>query len=230
MAAVVGLARALAAATLASVARWPAVLRAVIFDCDGVLFDSAAANVAYYDAIRARLGVPPMDADWRAKVQVLAAPAVLEAMFGHDPGLLAAARQAAHATSYEPFYALMEPAAGLADVLDTLGRRFRLAMATNRGSSVAGVVARFGLARWLHAAVGMLDVPRPKPAPDVIVLALERLGVPCEQAIYVGDAESDWVAADAAGVGFVAVGAVPGAPVQVAALSDLPAVLAGADH
>lgn len=203
----------------------PAGVRAVVFDCDGVLFDSAAANVAYYDAIRARLGLPPMEPSWRTRAHVLAAPALLEAMFGHAPALLAAARRAARETSYEPFYALMRPAPGLAEVLGALARRFRLAMATNRGSSVRGVVARFGLDRWLEAAVGMLDVARPKPAPDVVLLALRRLGVPPAHAVYVGDAESDRLAAEAAGAGFVAVGREPWAPVQVRTLAELPALL-----
>ena len=127
---------------------------AVIFDCDGVLFDSWRANVAYYDAIRAHLGLPPMDAPWRERVHVLAASHVLEEMFGSDDALLAAARLAARGVSYEPFFALMAPVPGLPEVLDVLAPRFRLAMATNRGSTVHGVVARFGLERWLETAVG----------------------------------------------------------------------------
>lgn len=203
----------------------PAKVRAVVFDCDGVLFDSAAANVAYYDAIRARLGLRPMAPAWRSRAHVLAAPALLEAMFGHDAALLAAARETARETSYEPFYALMTPVAGLAEVLGALAVRFRLAMATNRGSSVRGVVTHFGLDRWLDAAVGMLDVPRPKPAPDVVLAALRRLGVAPAEAVYVGDAESDRLAAEAAGTGFVAVGGEPWAPVHVRTLAELPDLL-----
>jgi phosphoglycolate phosphatase len=100
-------------------------------------------------------------------------------------------------------------------------------MATNRGHTVAGVVRRFGLDRWLAAAVGVHDVARPKPHPDVLLEALARLGgVAPADAVYVGDAESDRLAAEAAGVRFVGVGATPWTPVQVPALADLPALLA----
>jgi phosphoglycolate phosphatase-like HAD superfamily hydrolase len=36
-------------------------LRVVAFDCDGVLFDTAEANRAYYNHILAHFGRPPMD-------------------------------------------------------------------------------------------------------------------------------------------------------------------------
>lgn len=199
---------------------------AVLFDCDGVLFDSQPANVAYYNAIRARLGLEPMDAAWERAVHFLAASSVLERMFGEDDAALAAARAAARDVDYGPYYALMTPVPGLHEVLAALRPHHRLGMATNRGSSVAEVVRRFGLDRWLDTAVGVRDVARPKPHPDVLDEALARLGVAPAAAVYVGDAESDLAAASAAGVHFVAVGDAPWAPVRVATLRELPTRLA----
>jgi phosphoglycolate phosphatase-like HAD superfamily hydrolase len=88
----------------------------------------------------------------------------------------------------------MVPMPGLFDVLATLRPAWRLGMATNRGATVPQVMRRFGLDVWLDAAVGCLDVPRPKPAPDVILECLARLGVPASGGVYVGDAESDLIA------------------------------------
>ncbi len=99
-------------------------------------------------------------------------------MFGPDPALLEDARQVARTIDYEPFYDLMVPVPGLFDVLATLRPSWRLGMATNRGSTVPEVVRRFGLDAWLDAAVGVLDVARPKPQPDVILECLARLAVP----------------------------------------------------
>jgi len=200
-------------------------LAAVIFDCDGVLFDSWRANVAYYDAIRAHVGLPAMDAAWRKRVHFLAASSVHEEMFGGDPSLREAARAAAREIAYDPFFSLMEPVDGLHEVLATLRRHHRLGMATNRSRTVAEVVRRWGLGEWLEVAVGLLDVERPKPHPDVIERALERLGVQPAEALYVGDAETDLAAARAAGVEFVAVGAAPWASARIPRLADLPAWL-----
>jgi phosphoglycolate phosphatase len=201
--------------------------RAVVFDCDGVLFDSWRANVAYYDAIRARLALPPMDGAWKNRAHYLAGSQVIEEMFGDDPARLAEARRIARHIDYEPFYALMEPMPGVFDVLAALRPTWRLGMATNRGSTVAGVVQRFGLDVWLEAAVGVLDVARPKPHPDVVLECLARLDVPPEAAVYVGDAESDLAAARAAGVRFIAVGDGTWSPHTVRDLRELPGLLRG---
>jgi phosphoglycolate phosphatase len=199
------------------------VRSAVIFDCDGVLFDSWGANVAYYNAIRSALHLGPMDASWEAAAHVLAGPEVIDRMFADDPSRLARARELGRTIDYGPYYALMTPAAGLFDVLGTLRRTHRLGMATNRGRTVTGVVAHFGLGAFLETAVGISDVPRPKPHPDVIVECLARLGVAPDAALYVGDAESDLLAARAAGVAFVAVGDAPWSADRITGLAELPA-------
>jgi phosphoglycolate phosphatase-like HAD superfamily hydrolase len=157
--------------------------RAVVFDCDGVLFDSWHANVAYYNAIRERLGLPPMEPGWQERAHYLAGSQVIEEMFKHDRALFAEARRFARVIDYDPFYALMEPMPGLYDVLALLRRTWRLGMATNRGATVPGVVERFGLGAYLDAAVGVLDVARAKPHPDV-VLEVGPLGVAPAAAVY----------------------------------------------
>jgi phosphoglycolate phosphatase len=209
------------------VSRPSAAAWAVVFDCDGVLFDSWHANVAYYNAIRAALGLPPMDAALEERAHFLAASSVLEEMFGRDPALIVEARRIAARTDYEPFFELMAPMPGLFDVLTALRPAWRLGMATNRGATVPQVMRRFGLDAWLDAAVGVLDVARPKPAPDVILECLARLGVPASSGVYVGDTESDLIAADAAGVQFVAVGRDAWSAHHVRELRALPAMLEG---
>jgi HAD superfamily hydrolase (TIGR01509 family) len=199
--------------------------RAVVFDCDGVLFDSWHANVAYYNAIRERLGLPPMEPGWQERAHYLAGSQVIEEMFKHDRALFAEARRIARLIDYDPFYALMEPMPGLFDVLGLLRRTWRLGMATNRGATVPGVVERFGLGAYLEAAVGVLDVARAKPHPDVVLECLARLGVAPASAVYVGDAENDLLAARAAGVQFVAVGDGTTSRRAVRELRELPAVL-----
>jgi len=98
-------------------------------------------------------------------------------------------------------------------------------MATNRGATVPGVIERFGLGAYLDAAVGVLDVARAKPHPDVVLECLARLGVAPASAVYVGDAENDLLAARAAGVQFVAVGDGTTSRRAVRNLRELPAVL-----
>jgi phosphoglycolate phosphatase len=201
-------------------------VRAIIFDCDGVLFDSWRANVEYYNAVLTALGQPPLDIEGERLAHALSSPQLFERLFAGAPALIAQARALARDLDYGPFYRWMKPAPGLYQLLAGLKPHYHLAMATNRGVTVAGVVRYFELAPLLDIAVGIYDVPRPKPFPDMIEKCVQHFGIAADQAVYVGDSLSDLEAARAAGTGFIAVGDLAGAPVRIEQLGELPAVLA----
>jgi len=198
----------------------------VIFDCDGVLFDSWRANVAFYNAVLAGAGLPRLDEEWERRAHVMASSQLFEAMFAGDRALVERVNAVGRATDYTPFYALMDPVPGLDDTLAALKRSHRLALASNRGRTVAEVVRRFGLDRYLDCAIGTLDVDRPKPHPDMLLLCCQRLGVTAADTLFVGDAISDLEAAAAAGMHFVAVGDHAWSPQRIAQLSELPGYVA----
>jgi len=199
----------------------------VIFDCDGVLFDSDRANVAFYREVVRRAGVPPLPDDADVACHALASAQLFEKYYGHEPDLLARVKRAAAQTDYAPFFDLMMPRQGLHDVLQTLSERYRTAIATNRGATVATLVERFGLSGLVELAVGVLDVARPKPHPDLVLKCLEHFDVPAERAVYVGDQPSDRTCARAAGVAFVGTGSVAGeCTLTVMELGELPELLA----
>jgi phosphoglycolate phosphatase len=202
------------------------VIELVIFDCDGVLFDSAQANIAYYNTVLGRLGLPPMTREWERRVHFLASGQVYEEMFGAESTLAAEARQVARELGYTPFFKLMRPVSGLQEVLAILKESYRLAMATNRGSTVPEILRRFGLDQHIELAVGIHDVERPKPHPDMLVRCLRHFGLSPQAAVYIGDAETDEQAATAAHVHFVAVGECPWARRRVPSLVELPRELA----
>jgi HAD superfamily hydrolase (TIGR01509 family) len=201
------------------------VISAVIFDCDGVLFDSWRANVAFYNAILDRLGLPPMDAKWERHAHTMASSQVFDAMFADDAELLERAQSTAREIDYGPFYELMEPADGLHEILAGLRRTYRLAMASNRSSTAIGVVRRFDLEQYLHHTVGVGNGIRPKPHPDMLLVCLERLQVTAPETVFVGDSPSDRDAARAAGVHFIAIGDQELDAPRVSALRDLPDLL-----
>lgn len=203
----------------------PTTLRAVVFDCDGVLFDSLSANIAYYNAVLTAVGRQPMDEALEHLAHRLSTRQFLEHVFADDPTLIERARAVAQATDYEPFYPLMRPAPGLRRLLAKLQASYRLAMATNRGFTAHEVVRRFALEPYLEFTVGILDVERPKPHPDMLQLCLQRLQVDPAEALYVGDMISDYEAARAAGMHFIAVGGAVDAPLRVDRLDELPGLL-----
>lgn len=210
---------------LDAVPRTGGALRAVIFDCDGVLFDSWRANVAFYNAVLSELGQPPLDAAGERLAHMLSSPQLFEALFSETPAVLERARAIARDTDYSPFLQWMEPAPGLYELLAALKPQYRLAMATNRGLTLTGVMQHFGLAPLLELAVGIYDVPRPKPFPDMIEKCVRHFGIAPHEAVYVGDSPSDLEAAQAAGTHFIAVGDLPGALLRVRHVGELRSVL-----
>lgn len=81
-----------------------------------------------------------------------------------------------------------------------------LAIVTGAGpEGVAATLKHHGLAAWVSTVVTGEDVPRSKPAPDVYLLALQRLGLPASQCLAVEDTQHGVMAATAAGLRCLAV-------------------------
>jgi phosphoglycolate phosphatase len=98
------------------------------------------------------------------------------------------------------------------------------------------LVAFLGVADCLTLLLGPEDVARPKPAPDMLLAALARLGLSAGEVLYVGDMVVDIETARAAGVRVwvVATGSEAAAALDRARpdrrlhdLGELPALLAG---
>lgn len=200
-------------------------LRLVILDCDGVLFNSAHANVAFYDSILAELGHSPLDEHGRELCHRLSGPQLWDHLFAADAVSHARAKEIAARHDYGPFYPMMEPVLDLEETLAALSAHCPLALATNRGRTVAGVIRHFGLDRFFSIWMGILDVPRAKPAPDLLVACLERAEVAPDAAVFVGDTSVDHDAANAAGVAFVGIGPHSGAAEPIIGLRELPLLL-----
>lgn len=201
------------------------MLELVIFDADGVLFESADSNTAYYNAIFAEVGEPPLSlAEERAGV-FMAAMQVFELRAHGDQAKLARMREIARSIDFTPFFKLLRPPFELRPFLLEMKRRYRVALATNRSATTRGLIEHLGLGAVFDAVASAQDKVRPKPAPDIVRLCLERARVTPERAVYVGDSQIDVEAATGAGAHFLGVGARVVHPHRVASLGEVPAAL-----
>jgi phosphoglycolate phosphatase len=179
--------------------------RGIIFDCDGVLFESRQANLAYYNKVLAHFGEAPVTPEETERAHIChtaASPQVLLHLLGPDRHRQALAY--ASTFDYRSFIPYMIPEPGLVQALDRLAGQLPLAIATNRGTSMVEVLEHFGLAHFFQAVVTSRDVQRPKPHPDMLLVAAERLGLSTGELLFVGDSELDRLAAAEAGIRFVA--------------------------
>ncbi len=200
----------------------------VIFDCDGVLFESERANIAFYNAVLASVGEPPVPEHAVGDCHALASAQLFARHYGDRPELMALLQRTARTTDYGPFFELMEPRPGLTRVLGELRRDYRTAMATNRGKTVDDILERWQLGDLFDLAVGVFHVERPKPHPDMLLYCLERFGVDPSSAVYVGDQRGDAEAAAAAGMRFIGMAPIAAeSELSIGSLDELGAKLRG---
>lgn len=182
-------------------------LRAVLFDLDGTLVDSAPDLCNAVNRVLQSLGQPPVPLARLRQVVSKGGRAMLQVAL---PGLSDAEREPLLA----PFLAHYAQAlavesvvyAGMADVLAAIeARGLRWGIVTNKPEALArGVVAGFGWTSRCSTLVGGDTLATRKPDPAPLLLACRQLGIAAGQAIYVGDDLRDIQAANAAGMASVA--------------------------
>ncbi len=180
------------------------MVRGIIYDCDGVLFESRNANLAYYNAVLETLGAPPVTADDTELARIChtaASPEVFAALLGES--LVETALSIAADLDYRYFIPAMIPEPGMVETLASLSRELPLAVATNRGNSMGEILDHFSLTGYFQVVVTSRDVARPKPAPDMLLLAARQLQLAPKELLFVGDSDLDRQAAQAAGIRFV---------------------------
>jgi beta-phosphoglucomutase-like phosphatase (HAD superfamily) len=178
-------------------------VRVVIYDCDGVLFDSRKANEAFYNHILERFGLPPLREEQLDFVHVSTAREAVEHLFDSHPAKMEALDYL-NKMDYSPFVPLMQPEPHIYEVLSALKGHRHVAVATNRSRSMPLVLRFHKMEGFFDFVVTTLDVREPKPHPECITKIIEHFHVRPSQACYVGDAEVDRVVSERSGVHFVA--------------------------
>ncbi len=176
-------------------------IRGVVFDCDGVLFDSRDVNRHYYNHILLALGRAPMTREDEDYVFMHTVDASLARIIPEELRTEAALVQG-HMT-YDDFIDRMTPEPGLFELLgalDSLG--VRMAVNTNRKNSMEKVLARFELTRFFHPVMTAAKVARPKPDPEGLRRIVEDWGFAAGEMSYLGDSAVDQETTDRAGVPF----------------------------
>lgn len=96
---------------------------------------------------------------------------------------------------------------GVPETLERLkGQGVRMAVCTSRNlSSLETILKRFGLEHNFETMVTNNDGLPPKPAPDMVMALLDRMGVAAHEAVVVGDTTFDILMGNSAGCDTIAV-------------------------
>ena len=181
----------------------PDPIKAVIFDCDGVMFDTTEANAAYYNRILKHLDRPELTPEQFAYCHMHTVDNALRFLFV-DAGELETAQAFRREMSYLDFIPRMIIEPQLKTLLQKLRPGIKTAVGTNRSDTMDAVMEVHGLTDGFDLVVTALDVPAPKPAPDILKRVLATFRIEAGEAIYIGDSAVDEQAANAAGIPLVA--------------------------
>ena len=183
-------------------------VRAVLFDLDGTLIDSAPDLGAAADRLRTDRGLEPLPLHAYRPMAGAGARGMLSVAFGITPehpdfSLL----REEFFTNYERrIHEQTDVFAGVPELVAALTQRaLRWGVVTNKMTRFTSLIAqRVTLFGGAGAIVSGDSTPYSKPHPAPLLTAAEQLGLAPRECIYVGDDERDIQAGRAAGMGTVA--------------------------
>ncbi len=180
---------------------FPHGLQGLVFDVDGVLFDSRNSNLEFYNLIRRAVHMPPLSVEEADFCHMASVEEAFAAIVPEE--LRDDAREAARQINYhEQILPTLSPEPGLLETLHWL-RQWKVPMAicTNRTNSVDGLLRYFGLESFF-SPVKTAGNCLPKPSPMGLLQILEEWGVSQCHIAFLGDSRVDEQAAKNAGVPF----------------------------
>ncbi|MBQ7584794.1 MAG: HAD-IA family hydrolase [Desulfovibrionaceae bacterium] len=180
-------------------------LRGIIYDCDGVMINSRAANTLFYNRVLHYFGLPPMnpEQEWysfmasgmQALLYILPKELhpkidyVVSEVVNYDRDIV-------------PLLELMPNFREFVCDMHSLG--LKQAMNTNRTSQGFEAVLKFFDFPRYFDPIMTVSVVEPKPSPQGALKILDTWKIPKEEVLYIGDSSHDQEAAKGAGVVFCA--------------------------
>lgn len=181
---------------------------ALVFDLDGTLIDSRRDITTAIDRTRQGYGLPPLGLEKVITMVGEGARVLIERALGPD---IPPDRIDEALAIYLDHYGQVcldqtRPYPGIEEMLARLAPAWPMALLSNKGEKLSRkVLAGLGLDRYFREILGGDSLPTRKPDSAGLRLLAERLGVPVERLMLVGDTWIDAETARNAGCSFALV-------------------------
>jgi phosphoglycolate phosphatase len=210
---------------------------AVLFDFDYTLGDSSTGIHDCINFAMERMGLPAVDYETGCRVIGMSLPHAFVALTGDTSDRSSEFKRLFIERADEVMVdrtVLFPTVRSMVRMLRSMDLRLGI-VSTKYRKRLEAVLDREDLRGEFDVVIGADDVREPKPDPEALYLAVERLGIDAERSLFVGDSVIDAEAAMRASMPFAAVLTGPTAaesfapfPVRalLRSLDDLPALLA----
>ena len=179
-----------------------------IFDCDGTLVDTMPLHYRAWNIAMQRAGLPgQLDEELFYSLGGVPTRRVAELMGAHyglslDPDRVFVEKE----EIFLEFQPELQPIPAVVAFAREVAKRAPVSVASGGPKPIVrATLERVGLAELFPVVVTPEDVAHGKPAPDMFLLAAEKMGVPPAQCLVFEDAEPGIQAAEAAGMRWVRV-------------------------
>ena len=178
------------------------MIKALVFDIDGVLIDSFDANLKFFQDLLSKTGYkPPTKKEYSPIFHLSMLDVIRICTKSSDEKEIKRVWEMGRSRKVKYPIFLLKTTKDLEKTIIELSGKYLLGIVTNRvkeGIYKIPVLSR--LKKYFQITVAYQDTKNHKPHPDPLLLACKKLGVNPDEAVYVGDAQSDIIAGKAAGM------------------------------
>jgi beta-phosphoglucomutase len=182
--------------------------KVILFDMDGVLFDSGKAHAISFTAAFMEAGIPPIPYGEIAGAKTEDAVQTALVRAGRLPSteliaMVSSRKRKLARTNISVFGSIPE---GCRECLRRLAERFRLILTTSASSSTVDLFFEMSDSRrYFSAVISAEAVTRSKPDPEIFYKGLEMTTATPKEAVVIEDSANGIRAARAAGLDVIAI-------------------------
>lgn len=178
------------------------MIKAIIFDIDGVLLDSFEANLKFFQDLMNNTGYrPPTREEFPAIFHLSMMDAIKTLTKSNSEEEIKRIWEMGRSREVGYDLGLLAMPEGAEKVVEVLSKNYQLGIVTSRiKESVYESPKLAKLKKYFKVTVSYEDTTNHKPHPEPLLLAAQKLGVESEECIYIGDVENDIKAARTAGM------------------------------
>lgn len=182
------------------------MIKAVLFDVDGVLIDTRKSHAMFYQRVLEKAGYKkPTLTEADKCFGLTMRDGITRLTKSSSEEEITRVWNLANANPQLYPSELVKTPKYVRQVLEALSKQYRLGIVTSRHkTSLPGVFKAVAPRGHFDVVVSVEDYSKPKPDPEPLLVAIDRLGVRATETVYVGDHDIDVRAAKAANMKIIA--------------------------